>query len=89
MATIILTLDPAALSNPDLDIRYALPELLVRRSGGTISDDGYDYSEDQKLLFFLHTDDIAGTVALVTLVLQEEQVLGNDLRNAASITVET
>ena len=43
MPTIALRLDPRELINPDLDIRYALPDLLVERSGGVLSDDGYDY----------------------------------------------
>jgi hypothetical protein len=46
MAMVMLQLDPARLSNPDLDIRYALPDLLVERSSGRLTDDGYDYPGD-------------------------------------------
>ncbi|HSZ58350.1 MAG TPA: hypothetical protein VK797_21980 [Tepidisphaeraceae bacterium] len=46
MVTIIVQLDAAKLDNPDLDIRYVLPDLLLSRAGGLLSDGGYDYAED-------------------------------------------
>jgi hypothetical protein len=82
VATIILQLDPARLSNPDLDIRYHLPDLLITRSSGRLSDDGYDYSSDRLapfLLLFLHTDDPDAVISVVIDVLKSERVLGNDL----------
>jgi len=90
MATVILQLDPANLSNPDLDIRYALPELLVARSGGSLADDGYDYVGEggaSYLLLFLRTEDVDGAVSTIVDVLKSERVLENDL-SAVPVAVE-
>ena len=46
MPKIALRLDPGRLENSDLDIRYALPDLLVERPGGALADGGYDYVGD-------------------------------------------
>ncbi|HSZ57807.1 MAG TPA: hypothetical protein VK797_19245 [Tepidisphaeraceae bacterium] len=47
IAAIIVQFDAAKLDNPDLDIRYVLPDLLVSRAGGLRSDGGYDCDEDE------------------------------------------
>ena len=47
MKNLVLTLDPEKLQNPDLDLRYVIPDLLSARSDGNIRDNGYDY-EDQE-----------------------------------------
>jgi uncharacterized protein (DUF1810 family) len=82
MSTLILQIDPAKLTNPDADIRYALPDLLVARSGGRLIDDGYDYVGEATapcLLLFLRTDDVQTGIAVVIDVLKSERVLDNDL----------
>ncbi len=82
MATVILQLDPARLSNPDLDIRYALPDLLVERSDGQLSDDGYDYvgeGSQPRLQLYLHADDAVAAIPIVIEVLKTERVLESDL----------
>lgn len=80
---IILQLDPAKLSNPDVAIRHALPDLIVERSGGRLTDDGYDYAAREGatpfLLLFLGTNDPEASMPIVIEVLQSERVLGNDL----------
>jgi len=40
--SIVIQLDPKLLVNPDADLRYLLPDLIVERSQGSIADDGYD-----------------------------------------------
>jgi len=82
VATIILQLDPARLSNPDLDIRYVLPDLLIANSSGGLSDDGYDYGGDgpaPHLFIFLRTDEPHAAVGVVVDFLKSERVLENDL----------
>src|SRR5262245_16134431 len=82
VATVVLQLDPARLSNPDLDIRYALPDLLVERSSGRLTDDGYDYAGEGSapcLLLFLRADDVKAAIPGIIEVLKSERVLGNDL----------
>jgi hypothetical protein len=47
MEKLVLKLDAAKLKNPDLDLRYVIPDLLTECSNGNIKDNGYDY-EDQE-----------------------------------------
>jgi hypothetical protein len=78
----MLQLDPAQLSNPDLDIRYVLPNLLVERSSGRLTDDGYDYAGEGSapcLLLFLRTKDANAAIPGIIEVLKSERVLENDL----------
>jgi hypothetical protein len=83
MATVILQIDPARLANPDLDLRYVLPDLLVERSSGRLADDGFDYAAEDGaapcLLLFLRAADVAGAVPVIVEVLTSERVLDNDL----------
>lgn len=95
MATVILRIDPAKLGNPDLDIRYVLPELIVERSDGRLTDEGYDYADDANaggggsaapcLLLFLGAADADADAALpvVLEILKSERVLENDLSSVA------
>ena len=85
MPAIVVQLDAAKLDNPDLDIRYVLPDLLVSRAGGLLSDDGYDCAEDtpgSAMLLFLETDEPDAAVPIVVETLKSERVVGNDLSNA-------
>ena len=82
VVTVMIQLDPAHLSNPDLDIRYRLPDLLVERSSGRLTDDGYDYAgvgPAPCLLLFLKTDDPSSAIPGIIEVLNSERVLENDL----------
>jgi hypothetical protein len=88
MHTIVLRLDPGRLENPDLDIRYDLPDLLAERSGGGIANDGYDYAGDRPfLVLFLKAADLDSALACVRDVIENVRVLGNDLRAAAVVAV--
>jgi hypothetical protein len=89
MHTIAIKLHAENLANPDLDIRYVLPDLLKERSGGIISDDGYDYvGDDNDLVLFLKVTDLERAVACINHVLTGDHVLGNDLRAGAIVAVE-
>ena len=39
-----IRLDPERLANPDLELRYALPNKLEKVTQGRVRDDAYDYS---------------------------------------------
>ena len=68
MPTVAIQLDPSRLTNPDLDIRYVLPDQLEEDSASAVSDDGYDYGRtSDRLTLFL------GTL--------ENEILGNHLLN--------
>ena len=43
MQTIIILLDPSKLVNPDLDLRYKIPDCIEEVTDGRIQDNGYDY----------------------------------------------
>lgn len=92
MTNLVLTLDPELLSNPDLDLRYAVPDLLAARSNGNIKDDGYDY-EDQEgaggplLAIFLSVDDLPAALKTIGQVVGKEEVLENNLAPAAALYV--
>jgi hypothetical protein len=89
MASIILKLDPAAMTNRDLDIRYVLPDLLTKGSAGLLEDGGYDYEEgSDRLLIYLDTTDMEKAVPYVANFLSTTIVMGNDLRNGVEVEIE-
>jgi len=93
MNTIAIKLDPALLSNPDLDIRYALPNLLAERSGGVIQNDGYDYvgrpaSSAKALVIYLKVSALERAKTCIIDVISSVCVLDNDLRHAATVAVQ-
>jgi hypothetical protein len=85
----VIRLDPTKLTNPDADIRYLLPDMLVERSKGLIADDGYDYVGKQPLMLIsLTTSDLKAALRLILDVIQHAQVLGNQLSESAVVAVE-
>ncbi|MCA9646029.1 MAG: hypothetical protein KC492_35305, partial [Myxococcales bacterium] len=70
MAEIAIQLDPAALPNPDADLRYVLPGRLVERWPELFSEDGYDYgAASERMTVFLTTRDADAAVSRVLEVL--------------------
>ena len=63
MQTIIITLNSDKMDNPDLDIRYVLPDRIDEYTDGAVTDNGYDYLDDDIMGIWLETDDAAGNVA--------------------------
>src|SRR5262245_48205970 len=89
MATLVLRLDPRLLDKPDADIRYLLPDLLAERSGGVITDDGYDYvGAGPLLVLFLKASKLKPALACVLDVIENVRLLGNDLRQGVAVAVE-
>jgi hypothetical protein len=89
MQNIAIKLRAEHLNNPDLDIRYALPDLLAKRSGGLIADNGYDYLGDANdLVLFVETNQVDIALACILEVISSVPVLDNDLRKSAIVAVE-
>jgi hypothetical protein len=89
MPTIYVRLDPRKLENPDLDLRYVIPDLIAKQSCGLVTDDGYDYVGDVPfLLLFMKTADAEQGLLWVLTTLENEDVLGNNLLRAAVVAVE-
>ncbi len=86
MPTILIRLEPARLANPDADLRYVLPDRLVEASRGRLRDDGFDYEDGtDAMLVFLAADDLAAVLPDVIDLLENHDVLGNRLADAAIV----
>lgn len=85
MQTIIIVLDSKKMSNPDLDIRYVLPDRIEEYTNGLIRDNGYDYLSDNKLGLWLETDDAKNNVGKVIQLITTEIILENDLSKTVDI----
>lgn len=79
MPSILIRLEAERLDDPDLDLRYVLPDTLATRTG-VVRDDGYDYGDETgAMLVFLTTElDAAAAAARVVEALREP-VMGNVL----------
>lgn len=85
---LVLRLDPERLTNPDLDLRYLVPQAIELYCQGEVRDDAYDYGEKTSHLFlYLLCDDPLGQAPRVIRFLQEEAVLGNCLAQAATLAI--
>ncbi len=87
MQTIVIVLDSTKMANPDLDIRYILPERIEEYTNNSIKDNGYDYLSDTELGLWLETDDSANNVEKIIQLIKTETFLENDLSNVADIFV--
>lgn len=88
MATIAIRLDPQYLANPDLDLRYVLPDTIVSLAKGLVQDDGYEYGLQSNVMFiFLHTTSPTEAVPVVLNVLCHTPLLGNDLSRGSIVAV--
>lgn len=91
MQTIIILLDPSKLENPDLDLRYNIPDHIEEISDGSIKDNGYDYIEmggrDDILGIWLETESADENYPRIVKLFKEEKFLGNDLSLSAEIYI--
>ena len=79
MQTIIITLNASQMSNPDLDIRYLLPQRIEEYSNGVIKDNGYDYISDNELGIWLSAEHAEEAAEMIVDLISGEHILGNDL----------
>lgn len=94
MQTIIIVLDPAKLTNPDLDLRYDIPDRIETISNGAIQDNGYDYIDTEGrqpgsslLGIWLKTESAAENWPLILKLFQDEKFKENDLSLSAEIFI--
>ena len=89
MAAIVISMDSRKMKNPDLDIRYLLPDRVEEWSEGAVTDDGYDYvDEDGHILaVWLETEDAEGWWPKVVELLKTEQFMDNDLSQSALVLI--
>ena len=87
MQTIIITLDSGKMDNPDLDIRYILPDRIDEYTDGQITDNGFDYITGDIMGIWLETEDAAESVDKVISLIESEEILDNDLSRTAEIFI--
>lgn len=89
METIIIKLDARKMKNPDLDIRYLLPDAIEKYTDNKVCDNGYDYISDNELGIWLETKDAKGSLGLILKLLKEETFCENDLSGTAEIYISS
>ena len=87
MQTILILLDSEKMENPDLDIRYLLPDRIDEYTDGQIRDNGYDYLDGDVMGIWLETEDAEANVEKVIELITSEQILENDLSKSAEIYI--
>lgn len=89
MQTIVVKLDPALLANPDLDLRYEIPEAIEIYTQGKIVERGYDYLEDENnsMTIWLGCDDASVAYLEVLECFKEQKILDNDLTQCVKIYI--
>lgn len=87
MQTIIIVLDSEKMTNPDLDIRYVLPDRIEEYTKQLVKDNGYDYLENDELALWLETEDADKEADKIVALLNAETILENDLTLAADIYI--
>lgn len=89
MAAIVISMDSRKMANPDLDIRYLLPDRVEEWSEGAVTDDGYDYVDEQGhiLAVWLETEDAEGWWPKIVELLKTEQFMDNDLSQSALVLI--
>ena len=87
MQTIIITLDSRKMDNPDLDIRYILPDRIDEYTDGQITDNGFDYITGYIMGIWLETENASENVDKVISLIESEEILDNDLSRAAEIFI--
>lgn len=87
MQTIVIRLTPAKLKNPDLDLRYVVPDEIEKATKGAISDNGYDYLPDKSMGIWLQTENAQQYYPFIVKLFKKKKFLKNDLAKAAEIYI--
>lgn len=89
MQSIVIRMDSRKMDNPDLDIRYTLPDRIEEWSQGAVQDNGYDYVDEEGhiLAVWLKTEDAEGWWPKILELLKTEKFEDNDLSQSAQILV--
>ena len=89
MSAIIISMDSRKMENPDLDIRYTLPDRIEEWSQGAVQDNGYDYVDEKGhiLAVWLKTEDAEGWWPKIVELLKTEKFCENDLSRSALVLI--
>ena len=87
MQTIVIVLYAQKMQNPDLDIRYALPERIEAYTNHQVQDNGYDYLSGTALGIWLAAEDSAKSAEQIIQLIKTETFSENDLSETAEIYI--
>jgi len=87
MQTIIIKLDSRKLDNPDLDIITLLPVRAEEVTNNAVSDNGFDYLDDDVIAVWLETKNAKENVIKVIELLKNEKFAENDLSLSAEVFI--
>lgn len=93
MQTIIVVLNPGKLENPDMDLRYSVPDRIEEVSGSLIQSNGYDFIDTETgepgplMGIWLETENAGENWHIVSELFQSEKFFGNDLSLSAQIYI--
>ncbi len=87
METIVVVLNSSKMENPDLDIRYVLPDMLQKYTQNEICDNGYDYITNEELGIWLSAKSAKENYGKVLAFLEEHLVYCNDLTGTVKIYI--
>ncbi|MCB2296670.1 hypothetical protein [Clostridium tagluense] len=90
MASIGIKLDPSKMNNPDLDLRYIIPNKIEELTKGAVEDDGYDYSSDgtNSIIIFLSCENPKKYVNGVLNILRNEDFLNNNIYEVGVVAID-
>lgn len=90
MGSIGIKLDSSKMNNPDLDLRYIIPDKIEGLTKGAVKDDGYDYSADKtnSIIIFLNCVNPKKYVNEVLDILRNEDFLDNNIYEVGVVAID-
>lgn len=94
MQTVIIVLDPRKMENPDLDLRYYIPDRIEEVTKKAVQDCGYDYIDTEEgqpplLGIWMETENAEAHWPKIRQLFQYETFLNNDLSQSAEIYISS
>ena len=86
MISIAISLNPKDLVNPDLDLRYLIPEKIESATDGEIQDNGYDYVDGDNIVVYMTTDR-KEIIQKAIETIENETILDNKLAESVVVGV--
>lgn len=93
MQTIIILLNPGRLENPDMDLRYCIPDRIEEVSDSLIQSNGYDFLDSKEgqsgplMGIWLKTENASENWSVVSKLFKKERFKGNDLSESVQIYI--
>ncbi|MCL2638910.1 MAG: hypothetical protein FWD48_11155 [Oscillospiraceae bacterium] len=87
MGSIVIKLNPEKLTNPDLDLRYVVPDTISELTQGKIINEGFDYLDDEcsTMVILLSSSNPREDVVTVAEIIKNNSFMDNQLNEAAEI----